>query len=207
MLAKDTGAEWMPIGETRTKGHGRRHIAVFYRYLRKMERESMERVIVRIVGSLTEQEAHDEEVRSIKDIGRRKLGRGPLLNLTGGGEGSSGWIPSKKWRETHSKALSGSNNPCFGKTGSEHPHFGKKHTDEYKARMREISRKRANRPSVKARQRKRMLGNGNPAKRPEVQKVMRNAGGRHVPSAHINDGRPLRRSFATALRCSSPDSI
>ena len=150
--------------------------SLFYRYLRKMERESIEPVIVRIMGSLTEREAHNEEIHSIKDIGRMKLGRGPLLNLTDGGEGSSGWIPSKKWRERHSEAISGSNNPCFDKKGSEHPHFGKKHTDEYKARMREVSRKRANRPSVKARQRKRMLGNSNPTKRPEVQEVLRRAG-------------------------------
>lgn len=148
----------------------------FYRYLCKMERAGIKPLIVRIVENLTEQEAHAEEVRSIQDIGRKNLGQGPLLNMTDGGEGSSGWDPPKKWRRKRSEATSGSNNPCFGKIGSAHPHHGKKHTDEYRARMREISRERANMPSVKARQRKRMSGNRNPAKRPEVQELMRNKG-------------------------------
>ena len=156
----------------------------FYRYLRKMERDGIEPVIVTIAEGLTEQEAHDEEVRSINDIGRAKLGRGPLLNLTDGGEGSSGWIPPQKWRETHSEAISGNKNPCFGKTGSEHPHFGKKHTDEHKELMRKISSDRANKPSVKARMRKRMLGSGNPTKRPEVQERMRQSGKIRTERAH-----------------------
>jgi hypothetical protein len=75
------GADSLPVRSGRAKpfyvgkGNGRRMYAhwrdkddrarpsaynsYFYRYLRKMEREGIEPVIVRIVGSLTEQEAHD----------------------------------------------------------------------------------------------------------------------------------------------------
>ena len=157
---------------------------MFYRYLRKMRRENREPVIVMIAGTLTEQEALDEEVRSILEIGRKKLGTGPLLNMTDGGDGSSGWDPPKSWRETRSKAISGSNNPCFGKKGPEHPRFGGKHTDEHKARMREISRERMNDPALRARMRKRMSGDSNPTKRPEVRETMREAGKKRTERAH-----------------------
>jgi len=45
---------------------------------------------------LTEKQAFELEIRLISHIGRRDLKEGPLTNLTDGGEGSSGVIPSAK---------------------------------------------------------------------------------------------------------------
>jgi len=42
-----------------------------------------------------EDEAHAYEIKLIKEIGREDLGRGPLFNLTDGGEGHTGMVYSK----------------------------------------------------------------------------------------------------------------
>lgn len=56
-----------------------------------------------VFESFDEKEALQEEIRLIDHYGRRDLDKGPLLNLTNGGEGASGRIPStetrKKWSE------------------------------------------------------------------------------------------------------------
>lgn len=44
-------------------------------------------IIIKIKENLSEQEAFNLEVKMIKIIGRRNLGKGPLTNLTDGGEG------------------------------------------------------------------------------------------------------------------------
>jgi hypothetical protein len=43
--------------------------------------------------------------------------------MTDGGEGVSGWIPGKEWRDKKSKSMKGENNPFYGK----------QHSDETKA--------------------------------------------------------------------------
>lgn len=52
-----------------------------------------------IATDLSEIEAHEMEIKLIKDIGRRITKTGPLINRTTGGEGASGIIPTKKTRD------------------------------------------------------------------------------------------------------------
>lgn len=80
--------------------------------------------------------AVDLETKYIKQIGRRDLGLGPLVNLTDGGEGNIGWVPSEdiknrignsnrgkkrtdEYKKERSKRYSGKNNPMYGKPGFE----------------------------------------------------------------------------------------
>jgi hypothetical protein len=74
--------------------------------------------------NLSEFEAFWLEVNQIAGWGRADLGEGPLVNLTDGGEGVSGWIPTKEWRDkkrkmmknnTISKGLKQSEEQCEGK--------------------------------------------------------------------------------------------
>ena len=60
---------------------------------------------------LTESEAMSLETATIKRIGRKDLGTGPLLNHTDGGEGSSGYEFSEESKRKMSKAKLGRIDP------------------------------------------------------------------------------------------------
>lgn len=68
--------------------------------------------------NLSEEDAFQMEKDMIKMYGRRDLGTGCLVNLTGGGEGSSGWVHSEESRKKISKVKKG-NTYMKGKTLSE----------------------------------------------------------------------------------------
>lgn len=100
--------------------------------------------------NLTENEALEKEKYWIYKIGRRDLGLGPLVNLTNGGEGSSGYKQTKEHKSKIKNALTGSKNPFYGKKHSEDSlskiknanignknHQGHKHSEEVKNKMSE----------------------------------------------------------------------
>lgn len=51
--------------------------------------------ISKVLENVTEEQAIDKEIEQIAYYGRRDLGKGPLCNLTDGGEGTSGSIRKK----------------------------------------------------------------------------------------------------------------
>lgn len=59
----------------------------------------------KIIDSLTEREAHYVEAKLISIVGRQDLGRGPLANLTDGGEGVSGHVWTDEQRAAHSERI------------------------------------------------------------------------------------------------------
>lgn len=85
-------------------------------------------------------------------------------NLTIGGDGVRGWVPTDEWRQKLKIANAGENNPMFGrshtvetkkkiseaKTGDKNamygkrgelsPNYGRKHTDEFRKRQSEIQK-------------------------------------------------------------------
>ena len=92
--------------------------------------------IVFVLNNLTEEQAFQNEIDFISWYGRVDSGNGILRNLTDGGEGMSGWVPSEETKrkigesnkgktrseETKrkiSKANKGKLNYMFGKTHSE----------------------------------------------------------------------------------------
>ena len=126
--------------------------------------------IIILKETLTETEAFSEEIRLIEFYGRQDLGTGILRNLTDGGEGPSGWIPSTETRDKISAALLGKrkseihckkiglsklgntyvvgqkrtdkqkNNMSEAKLGPKNPSFNKKQSEETKKR-RSVSMK------------------------------------------------------------------
>lgn len=69
--------------------------------------------------------AKELETTLIFWYGRKDLGKGTLVNMTDGGEGSKGVIPSNEKREKQRKRMLGINNPFYSKT----------HSDETKKRI------------------------------------------------------------------------
>lgn len=72
-----------------------------------------------------------KEIEFISLHGRRNLGKGTLVNLTDGGEGTKGVIKSQETLIKMSLLFMGENNPFFGKT----------HTDEAKASISKANSK------------------------------------------------------------------
>jgi hypothetical protein len=132
--------------------------------------------IVIVLQNLTEGQAFSNERDFIAWYGRKDNGTGILRNLTDGGEGMSGHVPSeetkklkrilstgKKHTEKTKKILS---EYASSRTGDKNPFYGKKHSEELK----------------------RNFSINNPAKRPEIQKKMSEAqkGNRYITNGKEN---------------------
>lgn len=85
-----------------------------------------------VATDMSEEDSFWLEEHLIKTIGRRDLGTGPLVNMTNGGDGTSGYRWTAKRRETQCGrgnpmyGKTGKDAPCFGRTGEKHPMFGKR---------------------------------------------------------------------------------
>lgn len=118
----------------------------------------------KILENLTEQEALDAEIAFIKQIGRLKHG-GPLVNLTDGGDGTSGRLQTEEAKARIGRANTGRkfSQECIERRVRTHlerltPELrkryawftGKKHTPETKARMSASYRPRILTPEQRA---------------------------------------------------------
>ena len=75
--------------------------------IRKIKSLGLNPIITEVFTGISENKAHDEEKRLIAVIGRKDLNKGPLLNLTDGGEGAHGAIKSAETRAKFSKIHKG----------------------------------------------------------------------------------------------------
>jgi hypothetical protein len=85
------------------KGKGYR---AFYKNKGQVKVPPEDRILF-LKKNLTEEEAFKHEIYMIAVLGRKDLGTGILRNLTDGGEGTSGWVPSAEYREKHRKSSTG----------------------------------------------------------------------------------------------------
>ncbi len=125
-------------------GKGKRKRAYYFErrnFLLRAKLEKFEKPIVFILGEkLTEQEAFSIEKDAISSIGLLFYNKGPLCNLTTGGEGPSGASRSKETREKISKALKGiKRKPITEETRSKLKKFqkGRARSKEYRIRISE----------------------------------------------------------------------
>jgi hypothetical protein len=88
--------------------------------------------IVFVAKNLSENLAFEMEKNLIKQYGRKDLGTGILINLTDGGEGTSGKIVSEETRQMWS----------LMRKGSTPWNVGKSHSEEAKSKMSDSAKKR-----------------------------------------------------------------
>jgi hypothetical protein len=88
------------------KGSGKRYLyhlyrrntknTPFYNRIKWIKKQGREPLITKLHEDFSEEKVFKIETNLIKKIGRKDLGKGPLLNLTDGGEGKSGFKFSKE---------------------------------------------------------------------------------------------------------------
>jgi len=83
--------------------------------IKKLKKAGFEPIVFKYMEHLTEQESFDFEIDMIKTIGRRDEELGNLTNLTYGGDGATGTIPSQDTRRKISESHKGEKNHFFGK--------------------------------------------------------------------------------------------
>jgi len=94
---------------------------------------------------LTWEQACELEKKYIKELGRKDLGLGNLVNMTDGGDGNVGWTPEKRKElsiRNKSKKQSEISNKKRAEAlkGEKNYFFGKKHTEETKNKISETKK-------------------------------------------------------------------
>lgn len=91
-VGKGCGARW---SRHKTSKNSNPHLRSLIAQANAIGRELP---VVLIRDGLSEEEAHETEIAFIAAIGRETEG-GPLVNLTEGGEGTSGWVATPEFRD------------------------------------------------------------------------------------------------------------
>jgi len=114
----------------------------------KIKKYGLKPIIFKLIENLNEKQSFYFETQLICKIGRKDLDRGPLINFTDGGDGSSGKITSEKTKRILSEKKKGrhpsreTRNKMSkirkGKySGESHPFYGKHHSEEWKKKQSE----------------------------------------------------------------------
>ena len=83
-----------------------RHNNFLYRKINKINKDGFSTIILKVKENLDEGDSFEFEKKLIKLIGNC-YNKGPLTNMTDGGEGTSGWKVSKELRKKHSDIKKG----------------------------------------------------------------------------------------------------
>ena len=105
--------------------------------------------IIFLKKNLSEEEAFKHEIYMISVFGRKDLGTGILLNMSNGGEGSSGWIATPELRKRMSESRKGKKRkPLSEETKQKlrEINLGKKHSEEAKEKMSAAQKNRKRKP-------------------------------------------------------------
>ena len=96
--------------------------------------------IIYLKQNLTETEAFRHEIYMISVFGRKDLGTGILYNMTNGGDGSSGWVPSEEYRKKMSEAKKGKTHSEDSKKKMSVAQKGKTLSEEHRRKMSEANK-------------------------------------------------------------------
>lgn len=90
-----------------------RKSSIRYNKIKKIRQSGLEPIIIKLYENLEEKISFNLECLTIKKIGRKDLNFGPLINLSNGGEGESGYIFTNEHKLKLSNSLK--NSECFQK--------------------------------------------------------------------------------------------
>ena len=96
--------------------------------------------IIYLKQNLTETEAFRHEIYMISVFGRKDLGTGILYNMTNGGDGSSGWVPSEEYRKKMSEAKKGKTHSEDSKKKMSVAQKGKTLSEEHRRKLSEANK-------------------------------------------------------------------
>lgn len=96
-------------------GNGYKHNPRFWRAIQKYGWDNFKHEV--IADKLTKEEADKIEKELIKKFKTQDRQYG--YNITDGGEGVSGWVPSDEWLQKNKERNQGENNPMYGRTHTE----------------------------------------------------------------------------------------
>jgi len=116
---------------------------IFINKFNKIKKYGLKPIVIKLYENLNENLSLELEKKLIIEID--KINPGILINMTSGGEGTSGYIHTDETKKRLSeirknKQISlGQNNPMFDihRFGNNAPHFGKKHSEESKIKISE----------------------------------------------------------------------
>lgn len=111
-----------------------------------------------IASNLLEDEAFELEMFLISEIGRSDLNLGPLVNMTNGGDGVSGYKFTEEQKKTLSDTHKGEKSHMYGKKGELCHLFGTKASDETKQKMSLAQKGKKRSSEIRQAQSDRMLG-------------------------------------------------
>jgi hypothetical protein len=111
----------------------------FIQRINWIKKQGKEPNILFLYINLPEEKAFLLETRTIKEIGRKDLGKGSLLNLTNGGEGSSGVKPSIKTRIKMRQKQLGKHLSQEHKEKIARSHKGMKYPKEFGEKLRQAN--------------------------------------------------------------------
>jgi hypothetical protein len=129
-IGKGKGRRWL-FHERNPDNHRNRNLA---RIIKKAKKLNLDIPKIKIRENLLEAEALSIEIAFIKAIGKKANG-GPLVNLTDGGDGTSGLTPSKKTRAKMSAAKKGKPQKAEHVQTRANSNRGGKRTPEQRQRM------------------------------------------------------------------------
>lgn len=91
----------------------------FRNKINKIKKYRLESIVIKLFDNISEEQSFRIEKQLIQEIGRIDLNHGPLVNMTDGGEGSSGFHHSNKSKNLMSILRVGKNNNFYGKHHTE----------------------------------------------------------------------------------------
>ncbi len=96
--------------------------------------------IIFLKQNLTEEEAFKHEIYMIAVLGRKDLGTGILVNMTNGGDGVSGWVPSEESRKKMSEAHKGKTPSEENRRKLSETSKGRTHSEETRRKLSDVNK-------------------------------------------------------------------